>query len=513
MERVREMARRAPERTHEGPARTRLVGLDHRLEREAASPRGRLEREVGSSGSSSDTAIDGGDALAQRLSLSAGEPLPGSERRPLEARFGYDLSRIRIHRDERAARLAESAYARAFNAGRHLVFGRGEFRPQTLAGRQLVSHELAHSVQHTRGQVPADTLLRQPQTRQQLLKRLAQKEVELAQVKARAAALNPVAGLRARGTVSTGLVGGVMSSATTMLKRAIRVRQSGSTVRLAARFQITFLGQGVKAGQQRARQEIPRIQQAIRRSWTVKITKGAYAGYTFILAPSITYRPPTQKRDQNAFQIQVRAKDDGKGSSGTWWNGVIDLNPVHLQGSRVVVVAHEVAHLFGEFDAYLKVVNAKKKVSWAVGRHDPQNRPDLVGLIDPVGLKNRLERREITQKEYQRQTGSTPKVWEEDASRYLAALGVKPLAKRFQQQAAQQLHSDVVQGVVPEFERRRDMIEVGTKMQKLEQLRAKRGTYTRDLTWLQTVERVLQLEKEVKALRQQIKTAPNASSP
>src|SRR5262249_51069359 len=34
--------------------------------------------------------------------------------------------------------------ARAFASGRHLVFGAGEYRPDTLAGRRLLTHELAH---------------------------------------------------------------------------------------------------------------------------------------------------------------------------------------------------------------------------------------------------------------------------------------------------------------------------------------------------------------------------------
>src|SRR5262249_39429255 len=55
-----------------------------------------------------------------------------------------DFSSIRIHTDALAARASRAVNARAFASGRHLVFGAGEYRPDTLAGRRLLTHELAH---------------------------------------------------------------------------------------------------------------------------------------------------------------------------------------------------------------------------------------------------------------------------------------------------------------------------------------------------------------------------------
>lgn len=62
-------------------------------------------------------------------------------------RNGTDFSGVRIHTDERAARSAEEIGAVAYTAGTHIVFGRGQFKPETAQGGQLLAHELTHVLQ------------------------------------------------------------------------------------------------------------------------------------------------------------------------------------------------------------------------------------------------------------------------------------------------------------------------------------------------------------------------------
>lgn len=76
-----------------------------------------------------------------------GQPLPASTRAFFEPRFGTDLSRVRLHTDKQAAQSAMSIQARAFAIGQHVVFGPGEFMPESREGRKLLAHELAHIVQ------------------------------------------------------------------------------------------------------------------------------------------------------------------------------------------------------------------------------------------------------------------------------------------------------------------------------------------------------------------------------
>jgi outer membrane protein OmpA-like peptidoglycan-associated protein len=60
---------------------------------------------------------------------------------------GLDLNDVRIHTDARAAESARAVNARAYTVGRNVVFGQGEYEPQSAAGKRLLAHELAHVVQ------------------------------------------------------------------------------------------------------------------------------------------------------------------------------------------------------------------------------------------------------------------------------------------------------------------------------------------------------------------------------
>ncbi|HEX6828059.1 MAG TPA: DUF4157 domain-containing protein, partial [Burkholderiales bacterium] len=77
----------------------------------------------------------------------AGEPLASEVRTQLESGLGHDLSRVRIHRDGRAAESAAVLHAHAYTVGPHVVFGAGRFAPGTGAGRRLLAHELTHTIQ------------------------------------------------------------------------------------------------------------------------------------------------------------------------------------------------------------------------------------------------------------------------------------------------------------------------------------------------------------------------------
>lgn len=79
----------------------------------------------------------------------AGYPLSDSERAFFEPRFGHDFSGVRVHAGARAAELARSFNARAYTLGRDIVFGEGQYAPETPEGRKLLAHELTHTIQQT----------------------------------------------------------------------------------------------------------------------------------------------------------------------------------------------------------------------------------------------------------------------------------------------------------------------------------------------------------------------------
>jgi Domain of unknown function (DUF4157) len=76
-----------------------------------------------------------------------GQPLSTSARSFFEPRFGYDFSAVRVHADAHAGQLARSVNARAFTLGSDIVFGQGEYAPETTTGKRLLAHELTHVVQ------------------------------------------------------------------------------------------------------------------------------------------------------------------------------------------------------------------------------------------------------------------------------------------------------------------------------------------------------------------------------
>lgn len=77
----------------------------------------------------------------------------------MEARFGRSFRDVRIHTDALAAQSAREVYARAYTVGQHVVFDSGQYRPETPEGKQLLAHELAHTVQQQGLQRFSDDLL------------------------------------------------------------------------------------------------------------------------------------------------------------------------------------------------------------------------------------------------------------------------------------------------------------------------------------------------------------------
>jgi hypothetical protein len=81
---------------------------------------------------------------------SAGRPLDRETRHFMETRIGFDFSKVRVHTDARAADSARSIGALAYTVGDNMVFAAGRYAPQTTAGRRLLAHELAHTIQQHR---------------------------------------------------------------------------------------------------------------------------------------------------------------------------------------------------------------------------------------------------------------------------------------------------------------------------------------------------------------------------
>ena len=82
---------------------------------------------------------------------SQGRPLGASALKFMEPRFGHDFSQVRVHANGKAAESANAVSAKAYTYGKNVVFGAGQYAPQTTPGRRLLAHELAHVVQQGGG--------------------------------------------------------------------------------------------------------------------------------------------------------------------------------------------------------------------------------------------------------------------------------------------------------------------------------------------------------------------------
>lgn len=106
-----------------------------------------LQRKVGSLGA---TSVSASDAAAAAVS-GGGRSLSASEIGYFGPRFGRDFSSVRVHEHAAAQAAADGIRARAYTLGRNIAFAPGQYAPHTAAGRRLMAHELAHTVQQSGG--------------------------------------------------------------------------------------------------------------------------------------------------------------------------------------------------------------------------------------------------------------------------------------------------------------------------------------------------------------------------
>lgn len=123
-------------------------GSDATIDRSPA-PHIRRAAHVPAAGPATGTGPDGGlldGSIAQRVqrSVSGGRPIDAPVQARIQRAFRTDLSGVRVHADAAAGDLSRDLNARAFTVGRDVFFGKGEYRPNTDGGLNLLAHELAH---------------------------------------------------------------------------------------------------------------------------------------------------------------------------------------------------------------------------------------------------------------------------------------------------------------------------------------------------------------------------------
>lgn len=86
-----------------------------------------------------------------------GQALERPVKSQMESAFGTDFSSVRVHANAEANKLNEALNARAFTTGQDIFFRQGEYSPNSSQGKELLAHELTHTVQQMEGRVKPTT--------------------------------------------------------------------------------------------------------------------------------------------------------------------------------------------------------------------------------------------------------------------------------------------------------------------------------------------------------------------
>lgn len=76
-----------------------------------------------------------------------GHPMSKDIQSEMDTAFKADFSPVRIHTDSAAIALCQEMGAQAFTNGVDIYFNKGKYNPQSKAGKELLAHELTHTIQ------------------------------------------------------------------------------------------------------------------------------------------------------------------------------------------------------------------------------------------------------------------------------------------------------------------------------------------------------------------------------
>jgi hypothetical protein len=112
---------------------------EEELQMASASDEGRIGLEGGSLDQGTESEVEG--------ARSGGSPLPDGLRASMEGAFGADFGGVRVHSDARSDELNNRLTSRAFTTGQDIFLKKGEYKPDSKGGKELLAHELTHVVQ------------------------------------------------------------------------------------------------------------------------------------------------------------------------------------------------------------------------------------------------------------------------------------------------------------------------------------------------------------------------------
>jgi peptidoglycan hydrolase-like protein with peptidoglycan-binding domain len=142
------------EKEADAVAKKVVSGGDAKAEMNSSSVKVQMKEEDGMlMAKSEDGALAGTEQLQTTLDSSKGRgaPLDTKTQNEIGGKMGTDLNGVKIHTDSKAHEMSEGINAKAFTHGQDIYFRQGNFDTNSNEGKELLAHELTHTVQQKDG--------------------------------------------------------------------------------------------------------------------------------------------------------------------------------------------------------------------------------------------------------------------------------------------------------------------------------------------------------------------------
>ncbi len=136
------LIQRAEEEKEEGNTKPLIQRAEEEKEKGNAKPL--IQRQENKSGGQQ---VSSGWESRFSATKGGGHSLSDETRAFMEPRFGADFSSVRIHTGSDAVQMNRDINAQAFTVGRNIYFGEGRYNTVTSEGKNLLPHELTHTIQ------------------------------------------------------------------------------------------------------------------------------------------------------------------------------------------------------------------------------------------------------------------------------------------------------------------------------------------------------------------------------
>ncbi|CAN5482398.1 hypothetical protein BH20ACT2_BH20ACT2_03730 [soil metagenome] len=249
--------------------------------------------------------LEGGDVhddVARTIdgARGGGRALDDRTRTSMEGGFGADFCAVRIHTGSTADALNRSPNAKAFTTGSDIFFAAGAYQPGSASGRQLLAHELTHTLQQG-GAVSRSAAVQRF--------RLGGKGKGKAEAKAPAPVKGKAPKAEDKPAVTYPLTANIRGEAVVLEKEEDRARATTIITTVKADYGITFSGDKARSGIKTSYSQAPKkVREAVEvGAWQMKELEAVYRALAHY-APILGAKRKSSARGKDSQEVQYIGK-------------------------------------------------------------------------------------------------------------------------------------------------------------------------------------------------------------